>query len=44
MTEAANWSLSLDPALRQFGSEALQTLFGFRPEVPGRVNGRERIG
>jgi ectoine hydroxylase-related dioxygenase (phytanoyl-CoA dioxygenase family) len=38
-----NWSLSLNPSVRQFGSETLQTLFGFRPQVLGRVNGRERI-
>jgi ectoine hydroxylase-related dioxygenase (phytanoyl-CoA dioxygenase family) len=38
-----NWSLSLNPALRQFGSETLQTLFGFRPMVLGRVNGQQRI-
>lgn len=38
-----NHFLSLDPAIRQFGSETLQTLFGFRPQVLGRVNGLERI-
>lgn len=38
-----NWSLSLNPAVRQFGSETLQTLLGFRPHVLGRVNGMERI-
>lgn len=38
-----NWFLSLNPAVRQFGSETLQTLFGFRPQVMGRVNGMERI-
>lgn len=38
-----NWSLSIDPAVRQFGSETLQTLFGFRPQVLGRVNGQERL-
>ena len=38
-----NWSLSLNPSVRQFGSETLQTLFGFRPQVLGRVNGMERI-
>jgi hypothetical protein len=38
-----NWSLSLDPALRQFGSETLQTLLGFRPKLLGRVNGQERL-
>jgi len=38
-----NHFLSLDPAVRQFGSETLQTLLGFRPQVLGRVNGMERI-
>jgi len=38
-----NWSLSLNPSVRQFGSETLQTLFGFRPQVLGRVNGRQGI-
>jgi ectoine hydroxylase-related dioxygenase (phytanoyl-CoA dioxygenase family) len=38
-----NWFLSLDPAIRQFGSETLQTLLGFRPQVLGRVNGMERL-
>ena len=38
-----NWFLSLNPAIRQFGSETLQTLFGFRPQVMGRVNGLDRI-
>jgi ectoine hydroxylase-related dioxygenase (phytanoyl-CoA dioxygenase family) len=38
-----NWFLSLNPAIRQFGSETLQTLFGFRPQVLGRINGRDRI-
>lgn len=38
-----NWFLSLNPAIRQFGSETLQTLFGFRPQIMGRVNGLERI-
>lgn len=38
-----NWSLSIDPAIRQFGSETLQVLFGFRPQVLGRVNGLERV-
>jgi hypothetical protein len=38
-----NWSLSLNPSVRQFGSETLQTLFGFRPQVLGRVNGMDRI-
>jgi len=34
-----NWYLSLDPAIRQFGSDNLLTLLGFRPEIVGRVNG-----
>ncbi len=38
-----NWFLSLNPAIRQFGSETLQTLFGFRPQVMGRINGLDRI-
>jgi ectoine hydroxylase-related dioxygenase (phytanoyl-CoA dioxygenase family) len=38
-----NWYLSLNPAVRQFGSETLQTLFGFRPQVMGRINGMDRI-
>lgn len=38
-----NWFLSLNPAVRQFGSETLQTLFGFRPQVLGRINGMDRI-
>ncbi|MBV1687852.1 phytanoyl-CoA dioxygenase family protein [Novosphingobium sp. G106] len=38
-----NWFLSLNPAVRQFGSETLQTLLGFRPQVMGRVNGRETL-
>jgi ectoine hydroxylase-related dioxygenase (phytanoyl-CoA dioxygenase family) len=38
-----NWFLSLNPAARQFGSETLQTLFGFRPQVMGRINGLDRI-
>jgi hypothetical protein len=38
-----NWFLSLNPAIRQFGSENLQTLFGFRPQILGRVNGLERL-
>jgi hypothetical protein len=29
--------------VRQFGSETLQTLFGFRPQVLGRINGMDRI-
>ncbi len=38
-----NWFLSLDPAVRQFGSETLLTLLGFRPGLLGRVNGRAMI-
>ena len=38
-----NWYLSLNPSVRQVGSETLQTLLGFRPQVLGRVNGRDRI-
>jgi ectoine hydroxylase-related dioxygenase (phytanoyl-CoA dioxygenase family) len=34
-----NWYLSLNPAIRQFGSERLLTLLGFRPGMMGRVNG-----
>jgi len=34
-----NWPLSLNPIIRQFGSETLLTLLGFRPEILGRVNG-----
>ncbi|PEQ13627.1 hypothetical protein B2G71_04680 [Novosphingobium sp. PC22D] len=34
-----NWFLSLDPAIRQFGSETLLSLLGFRPQIVGRVNG-----
>lgn len=34
-----NWFLSLDPAIRQFGSETLLTLLGLRPQIVGRVNG-----
>lgn len=34
-----NWFLSLNPAIRQFGSEKLQTLLGFRAGILGRVNG-----
>jgi ectoine hydroxylase-related dioxygenase (phytanoyl-CoA dioxygenase family) len=36
-----NWFLSLDPSVRQFGSDTLLTLFGFKGAGPyGRVNGR----
>lgn len=39
-----NWFLSLNPAIRQFGSETLLTLLGFRPQIVGRVNGLEPGG
>jgi ectoine hydroxylase-related dioxygenase (phytanoyl-CoA dioxygenase family) len=36
-----NWWLSLDPSVRQFGSETLLTLLGFKGDYfYGRVNGR----
>jgi ectoine hydroxylase-related dioxygenase (phytanoyl-CoA dioxygenase family) len=36
-----NWWLSLDPAVRQFGSDTLLTLLGFKGDFfYGRVNGR----
>jgi ectoine hydroxylase-related dioxygenase (phytanoyl-CoA dioxygenase family) len=38
-----NWFLSLNPAARQFGSETLLTLLGFRPDLLGRINGLDRI-
>lgn len=38
-----NWSVSINPSIRQFASETLQTLFGFRPSLLGRINGRDRI-
>lgn len=38
-----NWFLSLNPLVRQYGSETLQTLFGFRPQMLGRINGKDRI-
>jgi hypothetical protein len=38
-----NWFLSLDPAVRQFASEELNTLLGFRPGLLGRVNGSAEI-
>jgi len=38
-----NWFLSINPSIRQFGSETLQTLFGFRPAIFGRVNGLDGI-
>jgi ectoine hydroxylase-related dioxygenase (phytanoyl-CoA dioxygenase family) len=38
-----NWFLSLNPAVRQFGSETLLTLLGFRPQILGRINGLDRI-
>jgi hypothetical protein len=35
-----NWWLSLDPAARQFGSDTLKQLPGFKESSPmGRVNG-----
>ncbi len=36
-----NWFLSLNPALRQFGSDELLTLLGFKPGLMGRVNGQQ---
>lgn len=38
-----NWFLSLNPAIRQFGSDTLLTLLGFRPTILGRVNGQEQL-
>ena len=38
-----NWFLSLNPVIRQYGSETLQTLFGFRPQVFGRINGLDHL-
>lgn len=38
-----NWYLSLNPAIRQFGSETLLTLLGFRPQILGRINGLDRL-
>jgi Phytanoyl-CoA dioxygenase (PhyH) len=38
-----NWFLSVNPAIRQFGSETLLTLLGFRPQVLGRINGLDRV-
>lgn len=38
-----NWSRSINPSIRQFGSDTLQTLFGFRPTVLGRMNGWDRV-
>jgi ectoine hydroxylase-related dioxygenase (phytanoyl-CoA dioxygenase family) len=38
-----NWYLSLNPAVRQFGSETLLTLLGFRPQLLGRINGLDRL-
>lgn len=34
-----NWFLSLNPAVRQFGSETLQELFGFKATGFGMMNG-----
>jgi ectoine hydroxylase-related dioxygenase (phytanoyl-CoA dioxygenase family) len=39
-----NWFLSVNPSLRQFGSETLQVLLGFRPGILGRVNGLAPLG
>lgn len=39
-----NWPLSLNPIVRQFASENLLTLLGFRPQILGRVNGLEPRG
>jgi ectoine hydroxylase-related dioxygenase (phytanoyl-CoA dioxygenase family) len=38
-----NWYRSLNPAVQQVGSETLMTLLGFRPQVLGRVNGRDGL-
>ena len=38
-----NWFLSVNPIVRQLGSENLQTLLGFRPQVLGRINGLDRL-
>lgn len=38
-----NWFMSVDPSVRQLGSETLLTLLGFRPQVMGRINGMDRI-
>lgn len=38
-----NWWMTLNPAIRQFGSEILLTLLGFRPYGLGRFNGLDRI-
>jgi hypothetical protein len=36
-----NWWLSLDPSVRQFGSDTLLQLLGFKGDYfYGRVNGR----
>jgi ectoine hydroxylase-related dioxygenase (phytanoyl-CoA dioxygenase family) len=34
-----NWALSLSPVVRQFGSETLMQLMGFRPTGFGLING-----
>ncbi|MEW9853880.1 phytanoyl-CoA dioxygenase family protein [Novosphingobium sp. M1R2S20] len=39
-----NWFLSLNPSIKQFGSETLLTLLGFRPQIVGRVNGLSPAG
>jgi ectoine hydroxylase-related dioxygenase (phytanoyl-CoA dioxygenase family) len=38
-----NWFLSLNPSVRQVGSENLLTLLGFRPQILGRINGMDRL-
>jgi ectoine hydroxylase-related dioxygenase (phytanoyl-CoA dioxygenase family) len=38
-----NWFLSANPAIRQFGSETLLALLGFRPQLLGRINGLDRV-
>lgn len=38
-----NWYLSANAAIRQSGSENLLTLLGFRPQVLGRINGRDYV-
>ncbi|WP_405182617.1 hypothetical protein OG225_17190 [Nocardia sp. NBC_01377] len=30
-------------SIRRFGSETVQTLLGFRPQVLGRINGLDRL-
>lgn len=38
-----NWAVSIDLATRQFASETVQTLLGFRPKSLGRANGHDRF-